>query len=72
MVYNLVTPAQGDSQGGQGLVHQYRAPHQPLDFREGVANAYDVIAAVSAQASPCKYYTCTWYIHVYTCMYSPS
>ena len=47
MVYDLVTPAPVEGQSGQGLVHQRRAPHQPQDFREGVANAYDVVTAVS-------------------------
>lgn len=50
MVYDLVTPTT-DGQGPQALGHQRRAPHQPLDFREGVANAYDVMAAVSAALS---------------------
>ena len=50
MVYDLVTPTM-DGQGPQALAHQRRAPHQPLDFREGVANAYDVMAAVSAMPS---------------------
>lgn len=50
MVYDLVTPTT-DGQGPQALGHQRRAPHQPLDFREGVANAYDVMAAVSATLS---------------------
>lgn len=53
MVYDLVTPTM-DGQGPQALGHQRRAPHQPLDFREGVANAYDVMAAVSATLSLCK------------------
>ncbi len=48
MAYDLVTPT--DLQGsGQGhpQAHQSKAPHQPLDFREGVANAYDVVTTVS-------------------------
>lgn len=47
MVYDLVTPAPVEGQSGQALLHQRRAPHQPQDFREGVANAYDVVTSVS-------------------------
>ena len=47
MAYDLVTP--GEQQGSsQALVHQHKAPHEPLDFREGLANAYDVVSAVSS------------------------
>lgn len=47
MVYDLVTPVPVEGQSGQALLHQRRAPHQPQDFREGVANAYDVVTTVS-------------------------
>ncbi len=43
MAYDMVTPTECPS---QALVHQ-RKPHQPQDFREGFANAYDVVSAVS-------------------------
>ena len=43
MVYDLVTPVSGEGQS----VTQRKAPHQPQDFREGVSNAYDVVATVS-------------------------
>ena len=46
MAYDLVSPGNQQS-SSQALVHQHKAPHQPLDFREGVANAYDVVTAVS-------------------------
>lgn len=42
MAYDMVTPTECPS---QALVHQHK-PHQPLDFREGFANAYDVVSAV--------------------------
>lgn len=41
MAYDMVTPTECPS---QALVHQHK-PHQPLDFREGFANAYDVVSA---------------------------
>lgn len=53
MAYDLVTPTDrhgptsGHTHSSRALVHQHQAPHQPLDFREGVANAYDVVTAVS-------------------------
>lgn len=43
MAYDLVSPSERSS--GQ-LVHQHK-PHEPLDLREGFANAYDVVYAVS-------------------------
>ena len=43
MAYDMVAPTECPS---QALVHQHK-PHQPLDFREGFANAYDVVSAVS-------------------------
>ena len=46
MVYDLVTPVP-EGHGAQGP-SQRRAPHQPQDFREGVSNAYDVVASVSS------------------------
>jgi len=46
MAYDLVTPSKQQS-SSQALVHQHKAPHEPLDFREGLANAYDVVSAVS-------------------------
>ena len=43
MAYDMVSTTERSS---QALVHQHK-PHEPLDFREGVANAYDVVYAVS-------------------------
>lgn len=43
MAYNMVAPS---DHSAQGLVHQHK-PYQPLDFREGFSNAYDVVYAVS-------------------------
>ncbi len=44
MAYDMVTPTECPS---QALVHHHHKPHQPKDFREGFANAYDVVSAVS-------------------------
>ncbi|CAI8020054.1 Autophagy-related protein 2 homolog B [Geodia barretti] len=44
MVYDLVTPVPAEGHASQGP-SQRRAPHQPQDFREGVSNAYDVVAS---------------------------
>ena len=43
LLYDMVA---SNEQSSQALVHQHK-PHQPLDFREGFANAYDVVTAVS-------------------------
>ena len=43
MAYDLVSPSERSS---DMLVHQHK-PHEPLDLREGFANAYDVVYAVS-------------------------
>lgn len=43
MAYDLVSPGEKVT---QPLVHQHK-PYQPLDFREGFSNAYDVVYAVS-------------------------
>ena len=43
MAYDMVAPGERSS---QALVHQHK-PYQPLDFREGFSNAYDVVYAVS-------------------------
>ena len=43
MAYDLVSPTE---RAAQPLVHQHK-PYQPLDFREGFSNAYDVVYAVS-------------------------
>ena len=43
MAYDMVAPNECPS---RALVHQHK-PHEPLDFREGFANAYDVVSAVS-------------------------
>ncbi len=62
MAYDLVTPtdrhstASGHAHFSQALLHQHKAPHQPLDFREGVANAYDVVSAVSPWLNLCVSY----------------
>lgn len=42
MAYDMVSPSEGSS---QPLLHQPK-PYQPLDFREGFSNAYDVVYAV--------------------------
>ena len=60
MVYDLVTPVPADGQGSQILGHQRRAPHQPQDFREGVANAYDVVTAVSTTCTCVQCKTCSY------------
>ena len=46
MVYDVVTPVEHHSTA-LAQARPLKAPHQPLDFREGVANAYDVITVVS-------------------------
>ena len=45
MAYDLVSPSERPA---QPLVHQHK-PYQPLDFREGFSNAYDVVYAVSME-----------------------
>lgn len=44
MAYDMVSPSERSS---KPLVHQHK-PYQPLDFREGFSNAYDVVSAVSS------------------------
>ena len=47
MAYDLVAPSERTS---DMLVHQHK-PHEPLDLREGFANAYDVVYAVRLSLS---------------------
>lgn len=50
MAYDLVSPT--SDRPGQPLVHQHK-PYQPLDFREGFSNAYDVVYTVSSSIIIC-------------------
>ena len=44
MAYDMVSPTERVYQ--PTLAHQQHKPYQPLDFREGFSNAYDVVYAV--------------------------
>ena len=50
MAYDMVSPSSGKD-GQPLLVHPQHKPYQPLDFREGFSNAYDVVYAVSGMVS---------------------
>lgn len=52
MAYDMVSPG-SERMDQKLLVHHQHKPFQPLDFREGFSNAYDVVYAVSASCVNC-------------------
>lgn len=52
MAYDMVSPPSENRLNQQPSGHHRHKPYQPLDFREGFSNAYDVVYTVSRACFP--------------------